>query len=468
MPSTREDAARVPVAAVDLTWLRMDDATNLMVINGVLALDGPLSVADFGAVLERRVAAIPRFRQRLYHPPAGGKPLWEIDPAFDLNAHLVEDELPGAGGDAELSDLVSRLMTVPLDPTRPLWRFHVVGNYKGGTAIFGRIHHCMGDGMALLLVLLSLTDRDATSHLAENDPKGHPFTSIFIDPGADFGEVQRLAEEVMPDGIRLMLQSAESLRAANPILKGAASALSLAVLTLRKPDPKTAYKGALRKEKRAAWSETIAVEDVKAVGRALGCTVNDVLLTAMAGGLRRYLAQHGGVRKGLNFRGAMPVNLRPLREMAALGNQFGLVFLSLPVGIEDPVERLEKLKRRSAKLKRSVEPVVVLWILKMMGSLPPWVHRLVVWLFAAKTTAVMTNVPGPRQVLYVAGRAIRDIFFWVPQSGRVGLGISIFSYAGQVRLGVGTDAGLVPDPQVLVDGFHDEFDALYRRVTGLP
>jgi WS/DGAT/MGAT family acyltransferase len=467
MSSKQEVAARVPLASVDRTWWRMDDPTNLMIINGVLALDRPLSVPELKEVFERRILPIRRFRQRLSFPVGGGRPSWEDDPAFDLDAHLAAEDLPGAGGDVELADRVSRWMSEPLDPARPLWKFHLVGNYHGGTAIVGRLHHCIGDGMALLLVLLALTDTAADAALSD-DPHGHPFTNVFHDHQANFAEVRRLAEEVMPDGIRLMLQPADALKTASPFLTGLAVVPTLAVLVGRSPDPKTVYKGKLGVAKRVAWSASVPVEDVKTVGRALGCTVNDVLLTAMAGGLRRYLAAHGGVPGPLNFRAAMPVNLRPLERMADLGNQFGLVFLSLPVGIEDPVERLAELKRRSAKLKRSAEPVVVLGILKAMGALPMWVHRLVVKIFAAKTTAVMTNVPGPRQRLYLAGREIRDVFFWVPQSGRVGLGISIFSYAGQVRLGVGTDAGLVPDPQVLVDGFHDEFQALYRRVAGIP
>lgn len=467
MPARPEDPARQPLTSVDRTWWRMDDATNLMIINGVLALERPASLDDVRRVLAERVQPIRRFRQRLSRD-AEGELTWEDDPEFDLDAHVVEETLPGEGGDRELSELVSHWMSVPLDDRRPLWRFHVVGNYLGGTALFGRIHHCIGDGMALLLVLLSLTDTSPDDQEAGEDPKSHPFTAVFHHPEADFEEVRSRAEEIMPDGIRLMLGPADALKKASPFLTGLAALPTLGLLTFRPPDPKTAYKGKLGLAKRAAWSETIAVEDVKAVGRALGCTVNDVLLTAMAGGLRRYLAAHGGAAPGLNFRAAMPVNLRPLARMADLGNQFGLVFLSIPVGIEDPVSRLAELKRRSSKLKRSLEPLVVLWILKAMGSLPSWVHHLVVKLFAAKTTAVMTNVPGPRKPLYLAGRKIRDIFFWVPQSGRVGLGISIFSYAGQVRLGVGTDAGLVPDPQVLVDGFHDEFEALYRKVTGLP
>jgi WS/DGAT/MGAT family acyltransferase len=229
------------------------------------------------------------------------------------------------------------------------------------------------------------------------------------------------------------------------------------------------FKGPLGVPKRVAWSERISVDEVKEVGKALGGTINDVLLSAMTGGLRRYLDRHGQDAKSLNFRAAMPVNLRPLEKMAQLGNQFGLIFLSLPVGAQNAVERLAELRRRSLALKRSAEPVVVYAILKMLGVVPLAIQKLVVKIFAAKTTAVMTNVPGPREVLRLAGRSIQEIFFWVPQSGRVSLGISIFSYAGYVRLGVGSDAGLVPDPEVIVEGFHEEFEELRaeaRRLAG--
>jgi diacylglycerol O-acyltransferase / wax synthase len=164
----------------------------------------------------------------------------------------------------------------------------------------------------------------------------------------------------------------------------------------------------------------------------------------------------------------MPVNLRPLEKMSDLGNQFGLIFLSLPVGILDPARRLAELRRRATALKRSTEPVVVYGILRAMGLSPHAIQKLVVRIFATKATAVMTNIPGPRQTVYLAGTPIRDIFFWVPQSGRVGLGVSICSYAGHVRLGVGTDAGLVPDPEEIVKGFHEELAELKRLAAEAP
>jgi hypothetical protein len=134
------------------------------------------------------------------------------------------------------------------------------------------------------------------------------------------------------------------------------------------------------------------------------------------------------------------------------------------VGIVDPLERMAELRRRMRRLKRSAEPLVTYSILRALGRSPLAVQRAVVRLLATKTTAVLTSVPGPQQTLYLAGAPIRDIFFWVPQAGRVGLGMSICSYDGQVRLGLATDTGLVPDPERIIAGFHDELDELRQRV----
>ena len=459
-------AATEPISPVDHAWLRMDDPTNLMLINGVLALDGPVDLERLKSVIAHRLLPIRRFRQRVVLDD--GAPRWELDPAFDLEQHLVRMRLPDPGGDAELRPVVSELMSLPLDRSRPLWEFRIIENYRGGTAVMGRLHHAIGDGMALLLVLLSLADLAPDSPSLAGLPEGeegrhgNPFTELFQTPMPDLDAIRAIADRVMPDGMRLLTLSAEAFGRAGPLLTGVAGTGALGRLVARLPDPKTRFKGPLRVEKCAAWSEPLAMADVRAVGKAMGGTVNDVLLSAMVGGLRRYLEHRGERWQGLNFRAAMPVNLRPLEKMAELGNQFGLVFLSLPVGIADPASRLAELRRRATALKRSAEPVVVYAILKLLGLSPMAFQKLVVKIFAAKTTAVMTNVPGPRETLWVAGVPVRDIFFWVPQSGRVGLGISIFSYAGKVRLGVGTDAGLIPDPEAIVDGFHEEFAAMCR------
>ncbi|HEY0555735.1 MAG TPA: wax ester/triacylglycerol synthase family O-acyltransferase [Thermoanaerobaculia bacterium] len=455
------ETLREPLSAVDHAWLRMDEPSNLMIINGALVMDEPVSFDRLKAMMRRRLLPIHRFRQRIVYPQgkSKGDPCWEDDPDLDLDHHVQRIELAAPGDDGVLRDVVSEMMGEPLDLERPLWMFYLLEGFKGnGCVLMGRLHHCIGDGMALLLVLLSLTD--VTAGEADLDS---PFTDLFRQPPQGHEAAKELAERIMPDGIRLMQQSADAFSSLGILKSGIGSLSAFTRLVLRLPDPSTIFKGPLGVPKRVAWSEAIAVDDVKEVGRALKGTVNDVLLSAMTGGLRRYLEAKGKPADGLNFRAAMPVNLRSLDDMADLGNQFGLIFLSLPVGIADPVERLAELHERSDALKRSAEPVVVYLILKLLGVVPLAVQRMVVSIFAAKTTAVMTNVPGPREVLYLAGRAIREIFFWVPQSGRVGLGISIFSYAGRVRMGLASDAGLVPDPERIVEGFHAELEELRAR-----
>jgi hypothetical protein len=194
------------------------------------------------------------------------------------------------------------------------------------------------------------------------------------------------------------------------------------------------------------------------------------LITAAAGALRRYLLNRGDrVDDDLNIRAAVPVNLRPLDGPPKLGNQFGLVFLSLPLGIADPRQRLPELKRRMDELKGSPDALVSFGILNAMGRVPSQVQPLAVEFFGSKATAVMTNVPGPKQELYLAGKAIKQVMFWVPQSGRMGLGVSILSYAGNVMVGVNSDGHLVPDPERIVADFEQELSKLMpprRRANG--
>ncbi len=451
-----------PLTAVDHAWLRMDRPTNLMMINGVLGISGTLDRARVRAIVEERIGGLPRFRQKIVY--RGGKPYWEDDPAFALDNHLSWMRLPDPGGDAELQDLISRLTSEPLDPGRPLWNFHVVENYQGDTIFYARVHHCIGDGVGLMFVLLSLTD-------LTSDPQGagvgNPFTAMLRERSpAVLEEACGVAEQVMPEGMRLLIASSEAFRRLGGWLKALAATAALGRLIALLPDPRTLFRGRLHTAKRVAWTRAIPVEEVKTIGKALGGTINDVLLTAVSGAMGRYLEKRGAPRRrGLNFRAAMPVNLRAIDKMADMGNEFGLVFLALPAGIAEPRERLQVVRKRAFALRKSAEPLVVYWLLTLMGLGPLWLHRLIVAIFGAKATAVMTNMPGPKQPLFLAGRPIQDVFFWVPQTGAVGLGFAICSYNGHIRVGVGTDAGLVPDPETIVDLFHAEIEEM-RRLAG--
>jgi WS/DGAT/MGAT family acyltransferase len=225
-------------------------------------------------------------------------------------------------------------------------------------------------------------------------------------------------------------------------------------------DSPTRFKGKPGVAKQVAWAEPLPLDDIKTIAKALGASVNDVLLSCVAGALGEYLAHKGDATDGVMIRALVPVNLRPLEEAYRLGNQFGLVFLDLPIGIGNPVERLYAVRANMTALKGSFQPVIALGLLAAMGAGPKVLQEELLHALARNGTAVMTNVPGPPQLLYFAGAAIDRFLFWVPQSGDIGMGVSILSYAGQVQFGLIADRGLCPDPDLVISQFGPEFEKL--------
>jgi diacylglycerol O-acyltransferase / wax synthase len=457
------------MAAVDCAWLRMDERANLMVIHGVHLFDQPLERGRLLHMLATRLAQVPRFRQRAVR--RRGRWHWEEVPSFDAAAHLVDVELPAGAGEAELRALVGRQMDRPLPADRPLWQVQLVQGYGSGSALIWRLHHCLGDGIALMVLMLAITDLHADGdggHGTHAWGSDNPLADLFGGERLTPAEAMAHLEELLPEGARLLARPGEELARTSAWLRVLGWLPTFARLSLRLPDPRTRFKGRLGGEKRVAWSRAIPLDEVRQAKEAVGGTVNDVLLTAVAGGLRRYLEGRGDRTRGLTFRAVVPVSLRPLACMSDLGNYFGLVFLPLPVGEVDAHRRLERLRRSMLALRRSLEPMVVLHVLGLLGRVPHFVHRLVIRIFGTKGTAVLTSVPGPSRQLFLAGRPIRGLVFWVPQSGRLGLGISIMSYAGQVRLGVASDSSLVPDPEAIVAGFEQELQFLEDLRVGPP
>jgi diacylglycerol O-acyltransferase / wax synthase len=456
------------VSNVDTAWLRMEHPANLMMISGVMTFVGRMDFDRLAAVLEERLLPFERFRQRVIQPTNPfSSPYWVTISDFDIRDHLYHFT-PRVADQAALQHLSSRLMSTQLDFSKPLWEFHFIENYgEDDSALFCRLHHSIGDGIALIRVLLSLTDdsEEAPWRIAARaGQRGSSLTGMVRRIRSTANTARKVTQAVAQEGLE-MLRTPEKVVDLTKL--GIDGMVSLGRLVLRTPDPKTIFKGRLGVPKKAAWSKPLSLADVKMVGKAMDGTVNDVMLTAMAGGLRRYLLNHGQDVEGLNIRAAVPVNLRPLDGPIELGNKFGLVFVSLPVGIEDSVDRLYELKRRMDTLKGSTEPTVAFGILTAMGMTPTEIENIIVDIFEKKATAVMTNVPGPREPIFLADKQVQRLMFWVPQSGRLGLGISILSYAGEVLLGVATDAGLVPDPELIVEGFYEEFVEMQGKVTRL-
>jgi WS/DGAT/MGAT family acyltransferase len=435
-----------------------------MTITGVLSFYEKLDFAKLKEVIEDRFLCYDRFRQRVVKPaiPFAG-PRWVEDPYFNLRSHLFRVALPDPGGQDELQEMVSNLMSTPLDATKPLWQFQYIENYRGGSAVVARVHHCIGDGIALVRVLLGMTDDSPQGSPAvrrtrrRSKPLGGGFWLPEVVNEALYS-VRRASGKVVEGTVDTLLDPSRAIGLASEGLKATGV---LGRLTTMPGDPSTIYKGALGTAKRCAWSDVLPLEKVKTYSKDVGATINDVLLSGVTGALRRYLLERGEeVAHDLALRAIVPVNLRPEDAAEQLGNRFGLVFLALPVGIADREQRLAELKMRMDAIKSSTEAVVTFAVLNALGTASASVESLAVQFFGSKATAVMTNVPGPREELYLAGKAMRSMMFWVPQAARLGLGVSILSYAGQVRLGVVTDAGLVPDPGSIIDAFQQEMLAM--------
>jgi WS/DGAT/MGAT family acyltransferase len=229
-------------------------------------------------------------------------------------------------------------------------------------------------------------------------------------------------------------------------------------------DPDVPFRGALGTHKVAAWAEQLPLGDARAVAHALGCKINDVLMAAAAGALGGYLRDQGVDTDGLVLRAAVPVNLRDPSRAEGLGNQFGLVFLDLPVGIADPLQRVEAVSENMASLKGSYQPVLMLGVMAALGVLGEQAERLAVDILSSKAMLVASNVPGPPAAVRLGGSRIAQLMFWVPQSGDIGLGISLLSYDGKVQFGLIADRKRVPDPALLAARFVTEFESIVLAV----
>ena len=438
-----------PMTAADAAWFHNDGPANLAIVMGVVLTKKPLNFERVRKIYSERILSFDRFRQRVVET---GFPLptphWQDMPHFDIDQHLHHIALAAPHDEAALVRLVNDIASMPLDHALPLWQVHVVDDVEGGSALITRCHHCMADGTAMMTVTQRLYDpapgaKPLPPPRARGASIGKGAGKGWFAPAVDF------ITETARDAVAL-----------------AGGAGMLVGELLRADDPPSPLKGEFALGKRVAWSEPIAVRDIKAIGDRYDAKVNDVLVAAMTGALRNYLKGRGVDVNRTTLRAMVPVDLRPPERIGQLGNEFGLVLLDLAVDKARADHRLALTKARMDALKRSPEPLATKALLSLLGRGPKLLEDFSNNLFGRKASIVMTNVVGPRDALYLAGVPVDRILPWAPHPGKqLGMAVSILSYKGMASLTVIGDAHLVPDPETITAGFSCEFKKMLKTIA---
>jgi len=449
------------MSPVDRAWLRMDSPANLMMILGVWIIRPGVSYQAVADRLEERLLQYPRFGQRVDVDALGAR--WVPDDDFRIERHVVLEQLPRSAKSHEqqaLQDRLAELAVEPLDRAHPLWQFHLIEHYQGGSALLARIHHCIADGIALIGVTQSMVDGGVVPQSKAADASNDDALKLV-------GDLLSGLWSEPKKGVEILLE--KGLAGSADLVKQAYQAVQDAsALAFMSYDSPTRLKGTPGLRKRVAWCEPLPFEEVKAVAHALNCSINDLLMSCVAGAFGAYLRVCGDKTADQEFRAMVPVNLRTLADVGKMGNRFGLAPLLLPLGIENPIERVYEVRRRMSAMKGSFQPLFTLGLLAAAGLLVKPGQDALLELFSKKTTAVLTNVPGPRAKLKFLGATLEQDLVWVPQSGTVGLGVSVLSYGGGVQFGLISDAVLCPDPQKIVNKFASEFGKLSLLTLMLP
>ena len=437
------------MSPADAVWIRGDTPQNQVLISAVLWFDGPLDVGQLERILEERLLARhPVFAQRIVSLPVPTlMPRWIDDDDFAIGDHLEIVDLPPPGDHELLQDLCSEERSTPLDTDKPLWSVTLYRGYRGeGSALHVRIHHSYGDGLALMQLLLSLVD--------EFDPETVPV----IDPMPLGSHARALTRQALQEARGVVRHPRHGIELARQVadIAGWSARLLRPV-----PAPASPLQGRPEGRKRMAWSpDGLPVEALLATAHDYGVKANDLLLTIMTGGLRRYLDERESVVDDVLV--MVPINLRPpgMALPRHLGNLIGLMPVLLPVGRDDPEERLARIREQTSHLKTSRAPAVSRGLLVATTLVTPTVERAIHRLNQRYSTGVVTNVIGPDMGLHLAGARMMGAIGWGGVTGNLNLGAGFISVGGRVFGGVVTDTAITPDPERMLTHLEAEWGEL--------
>lgn len=454
------------LSVLDELFLHLEGPNTHMHVGGAIVFEGPApDYQDFLNSAEKRLQLVPRFRQKLLTVPFGiGRPVWVDDTHFNIEYHVRHTALPAPGDDEKLKRLTARIMSQQLDRAKPLWEIWFAEGLSGDRwALVSKTHHCLVDGVS---------GADIMSVILDLSPDGHEFEVVPWRP-----EPEPSQDALLADAIRERLTSpAEAIRTLqstvldptkipNRVVEGA-RALGAFVGGSLNFAPQSSLNVQIGPHRRF---ETVLVEldELKRIKNSLGGTVNDVVLSVVAGGLRRLLKTRGERTDDLELRAMVPVSVRADQDKGALGNQVASIWAPLPVSEADPVKRLRFVSDKMRDLKSSGQAVGAQLLTSLGEYAPPTILSQAARLVARQRAynLVVTNVPGPQFPLYSLGRQMKEVYPVVPLSANTTIGIALLSYNGTVGFGLLGDFDAAPDLAVLAEGIEKSIAELGGSAT---
>ncbi|MFN8159448.1 MAG: wax ester/triacylglycerol synthase family O-acyltransferase [Solirubrobacterales bacterium] len=457
------------LTAVDASFLTNETSSSHMHVGAVLIFEGPPpTYDDFIEHVRGRLPLVPRFRQKLAVPPLqAGRPLWVDDPNFNLTYHVRHTALPEPGSEEQLRLLAGRVFSQQLDRSKPLWELWLVqGLDHNRFALLSKTHHAMVDGVSGVDISTVLFDVKPVPEPAPRgdgwEPRPEPSTAELVGHGLGdlVGVPTRLAERVAsavqhPEAVARRL--AEGLEGIGEV-----------VWSFANPAPEVPLNVPVGPHRRYLWSRA-ELQTFKRIKDTLGGTVNDVVLTVVAGALRSWLIGRGVRTEGLELRALVPVSIRAADERGELGNRIAAMRGPLPVYVEDPVQRLAIVRESMQGLKQSKQALGAEVISRFNDFAPPTLLAQASRInFSTRLfNLIVTNVPGPQIPLYVLGRELQDVFpvAFLPENHA--LAVAIMSYNGRVNFGLLADYDQMEDAEELTAGIEESLGELVEAAREL-
>jgi diacylglycerol O-acyltransferase / wax synthase len=466
------------LSALDASFLYLEEASTPMHVGAVSIFRRPKAGFDYDRLvelIEQRIALVPRYRQKVRHVPGNlARPVWVDDPDFDVAYHVRRSALPKPGSDEQLTELVARLMSRPLDHTRPLWEMYLVeGLAKGRTAVLTKTHQAMVDGISALDIGQVILDVSAEPRIQPEElwmPRNEP-TDAQLVVGAVTEAIVRPG--VIVDNVRAA--AGDAVATVGKIAGAAAQLLHMARTASRGAAPGSPLNVPISTQRRFAIART-ELEDYRKIRSAHGCSVNDVVLSVVAGALRSWLLSRGEpVTSSSSVRAMVPMSVRGQADVpssasnGSWGNRVSSFLVDLPVGEQSPVVRLLQVTHAMRENTASTQGVGADTLVRVGGFAPPTLHAL-----GARAASgfskrifnlVVTNVPGPQFPLYAAGARMLEMFPVVPLAKGQALAIGLTSYDGGVYYGLNGDRDAMSDVDVLAGMVHESLDELLGTVS---